>query len=137
MTATAILYPAFAHVVLTTIVLVVMGQRRAASMRAKNHTFEDVALGHEVWTDAATKASRNYANQFEFPVFFHAGCAMALAAKVVDPTLVWLAWAFVASRAIHTAIHLGANKVSMRGAAFLVGILIVVAMWIIIVWRAT
>ena len=137
MTAAAILYPAFAHVVLTTIVLVVMGQRRAASMRAKNHTFEDVALGQEVWSAAATKASRNYANQFEFPVFFHAACVMALAAKIIDPTLVGLAWAFVASRVVHAAIHLGANKVSMRGAAFLVGVVIVLAMWIAIVWRVT
>lgn len=137
MTAAAIVYPAFAHVVLTTIVLVVLGQRRAASMRAKKHTFEDVALGQEVWTEAATKASRNYANQFEFPVLFHAACAMALAAKVVDPVLVGLAWAFVASRAVHTAVHLGANKVSLRGAAFLVGVLLLLAMWIVIVWRVT
>ena len=87
MSQTSILLPAFAHVLLTIAVMIVMGMRRSASMREKGHTFKDVALGQDVWNEAATKAARNYANQFEMPVLFHAACAMALAAKAVDSDL--------------------------------------------------
>ena len=131
----SILYPAFAHVLLTIAVMVVMGLRRAASMRAKKHTFQDVDRGQEVWADAAVKASRNYANQFEMPVFFHAACVLAIATKSADQTLIGLAWAFVATRIAHALIHLGPNKVPARGAAFILGVIIVLAMWIILVLR--
>jgi hypothetical protein len=137
MVMTSILYPAFAHVLLTIVVLVIMGMRRSASMREKKHTFNDIALGQDVWAQAATKAARNYSNHFEMPVLFHAACAMALAAKAVDATLVGLAWAFVATRVVHTIIHIGANKVPARAAAFIVGACIVLAMWIVLVLRAT
>ena len=135
MTTNSIVLPAFAHVVLTIIVMAVMAMRRSASLRAKKHTFQDVALGQDVWTESATKAARNYANQFEMPVFFHAACAMALAAKVVDPLLVGLAWAFIAARVVHSIIHLGPNIVPARAAAFTISALLTLAMWIIIVMR--
>ena len=77
MPQTSILYPAFAHVLLTIVVMCIMAQRRSASMKAKKHDFKDVALGQDVWAEAATKAARNYSNQFEMPVLFFAACAFA------------------------------------------------------------
>ena len=111
MPASSILYPAFGHVLLTIVVMLVMGARRAASMREKKHNFKDIALGQDIWAQAATKAARNYSNQFEMPVFFHAACVMAVAARVVDQPLVWLAWAFLATRVVHAIIHVGPNQV--------------------------
>lgn len=136
MSQTSILYPAFAHVLLTIAVMLVMGRRRAASMKQKRHTFDDVALGQDVWAEAATKAARNYANQFEMPVLFHAACAMALAAKAVDTTLVYLAWAFVATRVAHSVIHIGHNNVPQRALAFTASAVLALAMWVVLVWRA-
>jgi hypothetical protein len=136
MSQTSILLPTFAHVLLTIAVMIVMGVRRSASMREKGHTFKDIALGQDVWSEAATKAARNYANQFEMPVLFHAACAMALAAKAVDSTFVYLAWAFIAARVVHTVIHLGNNSVSQRAAAFVASAIVVLAMWIVLVLRA-
>lgn len=135
MPASSILYPAFAHVLLTIVVMLIMGQRRAASMREKKHTFRDVGLGQDVWAEAATKAARNYSNQFEMPVFFHAACVMAVAARVVDQPLVWLAWAFVAARVVHSIIHVGHNNVPQRAAAFAVSAVITLAMWVVLVMR--
>ncbi len=136
MSQTSILYPAFAHVVLTIVVMFVMAQRRSASMKAKQHGFKDVATGQDVWTEAATKAARNYANQFEMPVLFHAACAMALAAKAVDSTLVYLAWAFVATRVAHSIIHIGHNNVPQRALAFSLSALLALAIWVVLVLRA-
>ena len=135
MSQVSILYPAFAHVLLTVLVMLTMGLRRSASMREKGHTFKDIALGQDVWNEAATKAARNYSNQFEMPVLFHAACAMALAAKAVDSTLVYLGWAFIAARIVHTVIHLGNNSVPPRALAFFVSATIVLAMWIVLVLR--
>lgn len=137
MSQTSIFLPAFAHVLLTIAVMIVMGMRRSASMREKRHTFKDIALGQDVWTASATKAARNYANQFEMPVLFHAACAMALAAKAVDSTFVYLAWAFIAARIVHTVIHLGHNSVTQRAAAFVASAIIVLSMWIVLVLRTT
>jgi hypothetical protein len=135
MPASSILYPAFAHVLLTIVVMLVMAARRAASMREKKHTYKDVGLGQDVWAVAATKAARNYSNQFEMPVFFHAACVMAVAARVVDQPLVWLAWAFVAARVVHAIIHVTFNNVPQRAAAFIVSALITLAMWVVLVMR--
>ena len=44
--------------------------------------------------------------------------------------MVALAWAFVASRIVHAAIHIGPNKVRWRGPVFILGFLIVTAMWV-------
>jgi hypothetical protein len=44
--------------------------------------------------------------------------------------MVALAWAFVLSRIVHAAIHLGPNKVRWRSPAFILGFLIVTAMWV-------
>ena len=41
-----------------------------------------------------------------------------------------LAWAFVLTRLVHAAIHIGPNKVRWRSPAFGLGFLIVVLMWI-------
>ena len=137
MSQATIVYPAFAHVVLTLVVMVIMGMRRSASLREKKHTADNIALGQDVWTAAATKAARNYSNQFEMPVLFHAACAMALAAKAVDPTMIGLAWGFVAARVVHSCIHLWPNQVPARAAAFLVGALLTLAMWILLVAKAS
>ena len=137
MPQTSILYPAFAHVLLTIVVMGIMAQRRSASMKAKKHGFKDVALGQDVWAEAATKAARNYSNQFEMPVLFHAACAMALAAKAVDQTLIYLAWAFVAARVAHSLIHVGHNNVPQRALAFGLSALIALAMWVVLVLRAS
>ena len=133
----AILYPAFAHVLLTIFVMLIMGRRRSASLRELGHTLDDIALGQDVWTPSAKKAARNYANQFEMPLLFHAACAMALATKTVDATFVALAWAFIAARIVHTAIHLGRNSVMPRAVAFVISAGLTLAMWMTLVVRAS
>ena len=46
-----------------------------------------------------------------------------------------LAWAFVLSRIAHAAIHLGANIVSQRFAAYVAGMVALAAMWLVLAWR--
>jgi hypothetical protein len=42
-----------------------------------------------------------------------------------------MSWMFVVSRLVHAAIHTTSNKISQRFMAFVVGVLILAAMWVI------
>lgn len=128
----AILYPVFAQVLLTlaVYVLLMIARGRAMGAAAGQRGSGDIAMGRFAWPDDAEKRAHNQRNQFELPVLFYAVAAFALLTKGVDATMLALAWAFVASRILHAAIHIGPNKVRWRGPAFGLGFLIVTAMWV-------
>ncbi len=68
----------------------------------------------------------NFADLLEMPVLFYVVCLMALVAHRVDPTMLWLAWAYVVIRALHRPCapdlrqprppHLPVRAVKFRGA---------------------
>jgi hypothetical protein len=95
----------------------------------------DVALGQNAWNDAATKRANNFKNQFELPVLFYMAVALALILKQTDGILIGLAWVFALSRVVHAAIHIGPNIVLWRGAAYLVGMVALVALWSVLAIR--
>jgi hypothetical protein len=128
---TAILYPVFAQVLLTLVVYgLLMAARFRAMSAAGRFSGRDIALGRYAWPEDAEKRASNQRNQFELPVLFYAVTAFAMIAGAVDLTLVVLGWAFVATRVVHAAIHIGPNKVRWRGPAFGLGFFIVAAMWV-------
>jgi hypothetical protein len=127
----AILYPVFAQVLLTVVVYVLLlAARYRALQGAGRGTGADIAMGRYSWPEEAEKRAHNQRNQFELPVLFYAVTAFALAASAVDFTMVALAWGFVASRVLHAAIHIGPNRIRSRGPAFVLGFLLVTAMWV-------
>ena len=128
----AILYPVFVQVLLTVVVYVLLLTARSGALRAagRQRGSGDIAMGRFAWPEGAEKRAHNQRNQFELPVLFYAVAAFALIVGAVDLTLVALAWAFVASRIVHAAIHIGPNKVRWRGPVFILGFLIVTAMWV-------
>jgi hypothetical protein len=44
--------------------------------------------------------------------------------------MVVLAWLFVLTRLLHTAIHIGPNKVRWRSPVFALGLIILAVMWV-------
>jgi hypothetical protein len=131
-----ILLPLFAQVLLSLAIMVVMGMRRGASLKAQGRSMQDVALaGDKDWSEGAVQASNNYKNQFEMPVLFFAVSAFALITRNVDAVMLALAAAFVATRIWHTIVHLGANQVSTRFVAFLSGVAVLLAMWVLLMAR--
>jgi hypothetical protein len=136
MSQTALFWPAFVQVLLIVGLMLVMGRRRAASLRALRKSPDQVALNRaEDWDENATKAANNFKNQFEMPVLFFAAIAMALALKLSDPVLVALAWTFVAARAVHAYVHLTFNATMMRMYVWLVGVAAMVMMWLVLAAR--
>jgi hypothetical protein len=132
MNQVAILYPVFVQVFLTMAVLgsLAISRSRAVKTMDRQRGNPDLALGRAVWPDDAVKRAANFRNQFELPVLFYAVVAFALLTKGADTLMIALAWAFVATRVLHAAIHVGPNKVRWRTPAFALGFLILGIMWI-------
>jgi hypothetical protein len=132
MNQVAILYPVFVQVFLTLGVLFLLAIARTRAIRTMDRPrgSPDLALGRVQWPEDAAKRAANFRNQFEVPVLFYAVAAFALLTKGADTVMIALAWAFVLTRIVHAAIHIGPNKVRWRSPAFAVSFLIVTVMWI-------
>lgn len=128
----SIFYPVFVQALLALVVggLMAVARARAITSMDRQRGNPDLALGRVVWPEDAAKRAASYANQFELPVLFYAVTAFALIAKGADLIMIVLAWAFVLTRLVHAAIHIGPNKVRWRSPAFGLGFLIVLLMWV-------
>lgn len=96
----------------------------------------EVATAPERYPQRTLKYAQNLTNQYESPVLFLACIAIALAAGLESATLVGLAFAWLAMRAVHMAIHTTINTVNLRFYAFAAGFLTLMAMWGLIVATA-
>ncbi len=79
---------------------------------------------------------RHYDNQFQVPLLFLITCAVFIELGQANQLTVLLAWLFVVSRGIHSWILLGRNVLQRRVAAFALGWLIILALWIQLVYVA-
>lgn len=131
MSISAILLPVYVQVALTVLLLLWMGSARLTSLRAGEVKVKDIALGERNWPVRIVKVQNSYHNQFELPVLFYVLVVLALITRKADMLFVVMSWMFVASRLVHAAIHTTSNKVPLRFQAFVVGVLILAAMWVI------
>ncbi|MFL5163811.1 MAG: MAPEG family protein [Microvirga sp.] len=131
MSITAILLPVYVQVALTFILLLWMGSSRLSSLRAGEVKVKDVALGERNWPSRILQVQNAYHNQFELPVLFYVLVTLGLFTRKADMLFVVMSWMFVTSRLVHAAIHTTSNKVALRFQAFVVGVLILAAMWVI------
>ena len=137
MLATSLMAPVFVQVLLTFVVIIWVGRTRRQSLRDSRTSLNkrEVALGQHQWSDAATQAAANFRNQFEMPVLFYVGVAFALILRKTDYIRVTLAWIFVLTRLVHAFIHLGPNVVKWRGVAYIIGVVVLMAFWIMLFLR--
>jgi hypothetical protein len=78
-----------------------------------------------------TRAADNFRNLFELPVLFYLALVVAVHTAQVGALTLVLAWAFVALRAVHSAIQCSYNRVYHRFYAYFAGS---VALWLL--WAA-
>lgn len=135
MSIATILLPLFVLVALTFVLLFWMGFARIGALKAKQVKMGDVALGQTNWPPRVQQISNSYASQFQLPVLFYGLTVLAIITKHADFLFVILAWLFVLSRFLHVFIHCTTNYVRHRFNAFLVGAVILLAMWIIFAAR--
>jgi hypothetical protein len=131
MTNHAIFLPGLAMVALTFVVLMTMFRRRVAQMKRERIHPQAVATSAESaakLTDSGP--ADNFRNLFELPVLFYFALLVCAITGLDDTATLALAWAFVASRALHSAIQCSYNKVMHRFRAYLLGAAILLALWI-------
>ncbi len=80
--------------------------------------------------------NRNYMNLTELPVLFYAVCLMFYVTNRTDQTVVWLAWAYVVLRVLHSIIHIAYNNVFHRLSVFAISNFVLLAMWVVFFAKA-
>ena len=129
--ANAILWPMGALVALTFAVQLLIPIRRFRAAFARRVTAADFRYGESANVPGEVSIpNRNYMNLFEAPVLFYVACLTLYVTGHVDTVVVALAWAFVALRAAHSAVHLTYNNVMHRLTFFALGNVVLVALWI-------
>lgn len=131
-----LLLPLLAQVTLTFIVMTSMYRTRVAEMKAKRIHAQKISTrskSRELLTDSASAAD-NFSNLFETPVLFYIAILTTLILMVQDNILVALAWAYVASRYVHSFIHVTYNRVMHRFAAFIFSSFVLFAFWVRLGW---
>jgi len=122
MPASAILFPVLALALWTMLVLIVIPIVRIRATARRQLSAGDFRYGESARVPPEVSVpNRNYMNLLEVPVLFYVACIVAFVGGVVTPSAVWLAWAFVVLRVVHSAIHLTYNNVIHRLSVFAAG----------------
>ncbi|MGF1763035.1 MAPEG family protein [Aliivibrio kagoshimensis] len=130
--STLIFQPVIALMALTFIVWCYMYFLRLNYVIANNiptRKLETPEQYHSVLPTAVNKPSNNLKNLFEMPILFYALCALSLSINAIDMFLIYLAWAFVVMRGIHSLLHCFSENVTARFFAYFVSSMI---LWIMV-----
>lgn len=76
------------------------------------------------------KPSNNLKNLFEVPIIFYVVCILSVSMNLIDVTLLYLAWAFVVIRFIHSGFHCFSTNVMARFYAYFISSII---LWVMVV----
>ncbi|MGY6568345.1 MAG: MAPEG family protein [Salinarimonas sp.] len=128
----SLLAPLFVQVAMTFILLFWMGRERYAAIARKEVNVDDVVYGDGKWPKKARQVAASFHNQLEIPPLFYLVSVLALVTDTAGPVFIALAWAFVISRVAHAAVHVTTNNVKLRGPAYVVGVFLLIAMWIML-----
>ena len=124
-------WPAVAMVVLTFVVWLRMYFMRVGEMKRERVHPQSVALSAQMAERLKdTRAADNFRNLFELPVLFYLALVVAVQTDQVTVVSLTLAWAFVALRIAHSAIHCSYNKVYHRFYAYFAGGLALWLLWV-------
>lgn len=125
-----LIYPALAMIGWIFVVCIIMAMRRREAFVSGAVKHADVAVSGERYPLPARLAAANFSNQFETPVLFFVLILLAIHVGATSYVMAALAWLYVVSRIVHTLIHIGPNKLPLRGAVYSVGFLALVGMWV-------
>lgn len=126
-----IFQPVCAMVLLSAAVLLRLFLGRVAAVRAGvKLSYFRIYQGDDPTPPRVAAAARHFTNLFELPVLFYVLCLALYATRSVDAVFLGLAWAFVALRYLHSAIHLTYNDVNHRLVVYLLGAALLFATWI-------
>ena len=125
-----LIYPTLAMIFWIFVVGVILALRRKDAFSSGAVRQDEVSVSTESYPVPARLAAANFTNQFESPVIFFAVVMVAMETGATGYAMALLAWLYVATRVIHTFIHLGPNKLPLRGAVYGIGFIALFCMWL-------
>ena len=127
-----ILMPAIALVAVTFVVWLGMYFTRLRYMRIHRIDPNDLGTRERAakLLEAVSGPSDNLKNLFELPVLFYLLIVLLLDTGHANANFVSAAWAFVALRTLHSAIHCTYNDVTHRFTVYVMSSLVLWGMWI-------
>jgi hypothetical protein len=130
----ALVYPMFAMVVLSFVVLLMLWRGRVGAVRAGavSAQYFKVYQG-AAEPEASAQLARHFSNLFESPTLFYAGCLAAMLTGDGERTVIAIAWLYVLARIAHAFIHLRANRLRHRVRAYFASWIVLVALWVHVV----
>ena len=127
----AILYPMFALVLLTFLVLILIPLARFRSAGKREVSIGDFRYGESSAVPGhVALPNRNYMNLLELPVLFYTACLLIFTTGVTTSSMVTLAWVYVGMRTVHSLVHLSYNNVLHRLALFVGSTFVLLALWV-------
>ena len=131
MDRTAIIYPAIAMFFLTAGLIARLAYLRVGAVQRGEISIRYFRLYTEgVQPDALQLIGRHVQNHFEVPPLFYAVVLLLYVTESVTPLAVALAWLYVASRCVHSFVHLGGNNVTRRLQVWGSSLLILTGLWL-------
>ena len=125
-----ILLPFAVLAIWTLTVLLLVPIRRFGAARRGLVTAHDFKYGEsERVPPDVSIPNRNLMNLLELPVLFYVASLLLYVTRNVDALAIGLAWAYVALRLCHSAVHLTYNKVMHRLAFFAISNLVLTVIW--------
>jgi hypothetical protein len=131
MSLPTVLLPLFVEVILTFALLLWLGVLRRDDFNSGKVRPQQIALREPNWPARTQQVAYCFSNQFELPVLFYLLTVLAILTRHADFLFVVLAWVFVASRLGHAYVHTTSNVVLRRGVIYMVGAVVLMAMWLI------
>ena len=131
-----ILIPVAVLALWTQAVLFLTGFRRVHAARSGRVSPDAFRLGESAEVPAdVTVANRHLMNLLEVPVLFYVVALGYYVTRRADGPAVFLAWAFVLLRLVHSFIHLTSNRILPRLIAFTSSSVALLALWLWFLWR--
>lgn len=135
MSVAAVLLPLFVQIALTFVLYLWMAYYRVTLLRSGTVAARDVALRQPNWPPHVLQVANAAHNQLETPVLFYVLCLLAIVTGKADLLFVVLSWIYVLARLAHAFIHVTSNRVQIRGPAFGLSLVVLMAMWLMFAAR--
>jgi len=131
MSQIAIFWPMIALTFLIYCVYAVLLLRRRQAVVTGQASAKDFKLPLNE-PDASAATVRNLMNLYELPMLFYVVCLALYAVNGATLLAVVLAWCFVATRIVHTCVHLTSNRLRLRQPIFVLGFILNGALWVML-----
>ena len=130
------LYPLFPMFLLTCLVAATMLRRRMSFYQANRvHPQKTATSAQMAATITDSRAADNFRNLFETPVMFYVAVLAVVSAGLVNLTYLVFAWAYVATRYVHSSLQCTSNVVMHRFYAFVASCTLLIGLWLMLAYQ--